>query len=224
MVALEGEPEIREHIPALTTDANPNFDPKASGGVQTAIHNVNLVLESSQAAASDPPSELPALHRVTPLIRSEILSERTGGHNVWLKLDALQPSGSFKIRGIGRVCSLAYARYGKQAHLVTSSGGNAGLAAATACKTLGLKCTVFVPTSCEDSVVKLLRQGLGAVVNIGGDAWDACDQKARELVSPNSRQFAKTVFSPYNLRRRLDARPESLVRTMTVSASKAIIR
>jgi L-serine/L-threonine ammonia-lyase len=44
-----------------------------------------------------------ALHVDTPLIESLPLG-RAAGREVWLKLDALQPAGSFKIRGIGLAC------------------------------------------------------------------------------------------------------------------------
>ena len=41
------------------------------------------------------------LHIETPLVESHAFACRTG-QRVWLKMDALQPSGSFKLRGIGR--------------------------------------------------------------------------------------------------------------------------
>jgi L-serine/L-threonine ammonia-lyase len=44
-----------------------------------------------------------ALHIQTPLVLSNALSKLTG-KNIWLKLDALQPSGSFKNRGVGFAC------------------------------------------------------------------------------------------------------------------------
>jgi hypothetical protein len=52
------------------------------------------------------------------------------GRPVWLKLDALQPSGSFKLRGVGRACETHVARGARR--FVSSSGGNAGLAVAYA--------------------------------------------------------------------------------------------
>ena len=69
------------------------------------------------------------LHVRTPLIISKPMSEVLG-RDVYLKLDALQPSGSFKLRGIGYTCQKAIAE-GANA-LVSSSGGNAGLATAYA--------------------------------------------------------------------------------------------
>jgi hypothetical protein len=81
---------------------NPNLNPSTS---ETAAENIKSVLASTvdlvePYADSKKTSEgktLPqALHVVTPLIYSEVLSKE---HDVYLKMDCLQPSGSFKIRG-----------------------------------------------------------------------------------------------------------------------------
>lgn len=176
---------------AVAWDAapNPNLDPLTSS---TALNNAQLVAEADAALNNDDlHSSLPTLHKVTPLIFSETLSRRVG-HNIWLKLDALQPSGSFKIRGVGASTIAAYKKYGSSAHIVSSSGGNAGLAAATAVKILNehqaqrgvsekLACTIFVPSSTEDAVIATLRK-LGAEVHISGDSWSEADVAARQLV------------------------------------------
>lgn len=44
------------------------------------------------------------LHLVTPLLKSRRLSDKVGA-NVWLKLENVQNSGSFKIRGLGHLCT-----------------------------------------------------------------------------------------------------------------------
>ena len=49
------------------------------------------------------------LHIETPLLESAALS--TPGQSVWLKMEALQPPGSFKIRGVGYACE-EYVRRG----------------------------------------------------------------------------------------------------------------
>ena len=49
------------------------------------------------------------LHIETPLIESRPLS-LAAGRSVWLKLDALQPCGSFKLRGVGHACEVHHAR------------------------------------------------------------------------------------------------------------------
>jgi hypothetical protein len=68
-----------------------------------------------------------SLHIDTPLLESSAMTVRAG-QSVWLKMDALQPSGSFKLRGIGHACE-HYMRGGAR-RFISSSGGNAGVAAA----------------------------------------------------------------------------------------------
>ena len=43
------------------------------------------------------------LHIETPYVESRALSERSG-RAIWLKFESAQPSGSFKLRGIGHAC------------------------------------------------------------------------------------------------------------------------
>ena len=69
------------------------------------------------------------LYIETPYVESRALSVRVR-REVWLKMEALQPCGSFKARGIAHAC-MAHQRRGAR-RFVTSSGGNAGLAAAWA--------------------------------------------------------------------------------------------
>ncbi len=118
-----------------------------------------------------------ALHIHTPLVESFPLSERTG-KRILLKMENLQPSGSFKIRGIGLLC-----QQGKNdgiSHFVSSSGGNAGYAAAYAGRKLGVQTTVFVPeTTPPDARRKIASQG--AEVKVAGSVWDEADLEARAL-------------------------------------------
>ena len=82
------------------------------------------------------------LHIETPLFASNAMATRAG-QAVWLKMEALQPSGSFKLRGVGHACE-HYALRGAR-RFVSSSGGNAGVAAAHAGRRLGVPVTVVVP-------------------------------------------------------------------------------
>jgi L-serine/L-threonine ammonia-lyase len=116
-----------------------------------------------------------ALHIRTPLVESFSLSARTG-KRILLKMENLQPVGSFKIRGIGLLCEQGK-RDGKE-HFVSSSGGNAGYAAAYAGRQLGVQTTVFVPeTTPPDSRQKIAS--LGAEVRVSGSVWDEADEVAR---------------------------------------------
>jgi threonine dehydratase len=126
-----------------------------------------------------PPGYAP-MHRVTPLIRSESLSDKTG-HNIWLNMEIDQVSGSFKPRGIGRACWKAVQKRGKDVHLVIASGGNGGLAAALSAQTLGVKCTACVHNTTAKSIIDRL-EGYGAIVNQATGGWEVVDANARRIV------------------------------------------
>ncbi|XP_053324914.1 serine dehydratase-like [Spea bombifrons] len=129
-------------------------------------------------------------HIVTPLTKSIPLSS-VAGTEVLLKLENIQPMGSFKIRGIGHYCQklskMGYTRF------VCSSGGNAGLAAAYACNKLGLPATIVVPESTGQDIVQKLKN-LGADVVMKGKVWDEADALAHHLAeAPGS-----VYVSPFN--------------------------
>ncbi|KAH8104507.1 tryptophan synthase beta subunit-like PLP-dependent enzyme [Cristinia sonorae] len=102
----------------------------------------------------------------TPLLRSPHLSERLKC-NVYLKLESLQPSQSYKYRGMSHYVRLAVQSHGSSAHLVVASGGNAGLAVAAAAKALNARCTVYLPEGASQRVLRFF-QTEGADVHIQG--------------------------------------------------------
>lgn len=115
------------------------------------------------------------LHLDTPLIASPALGE-AAGCDIWLKMDALQPSGSFKLRGVGAACE-HHARRGKQ-RFVSSSGGNAGLAVAYAGQRLSIPVSVFVPETTSQHARDLIGQ-LGAEIIVHGASWQDANARAR---------------------------------------------
>ena len=86
--------------------------------------------------------------RRTPLERSEALTARAG-REVWLKLEALQRTGAFKLRGATNAVMLA--RAGETAaggaRVVTASAGNHGLGIASAARAAGVSATIFLPAT-----------------------------------------------------------------------------
>ena len=122
------------------------------------------------------------LHLHTPQVESAALSRALGGRRVWLKLEALQPPGSFKIRGIGAACQAHLERGAKR--FVSSSGGNAGLAVAYAGRRLGLPVQVVVPTSSTARARELLAAE-GAEVTVHGDSWQEANALAQSLQGPD---------------------------------------
>ncbi|WP_175945540.1 pyridoxal-phosphate dependent enzyme [Burkholderia pyrrocinia] len=107
------------------------------------------------------------LHIPTPYIRSQIASRRLG-RTIRLKLDALQPSGSFKLRGIGAVCEARHAAGARR--FVSSSGGNAGIAVAYCGRELGVPVLVVVPESASARARELIRVE-GAELVVHGASW-----------------------------------------------------
>ncbi|SCV02793.1 LANO_0G00276g1_1 [Lachancea nothofagi CBS 11611] len=106
----------------------------------------------------------------------------------FLKYEFLQPSGSFKSRGIGNLISkkAETIKLGgtKTPHVFASSGGNAGLAAATTCKKLSIPCSVVVPQTTNSRMVERIKN-LGADVLIHGRHWKDADTHLRERVMKN---------------------------------------
>lgn len=108
---------------------------------------------------------------------------------IYLKLENLQPSGSFKSRGIGNLMVRAVestnspATSAEDVHFYSSSGGNAGLACATAAATLGRPATVIVPMITSQLMIGKLRE-LGAEVVQIGENWAAADRHLREVAIP----------------------------------------
>ncbi len=114
------------------------------------------------------------LHIETPLVRSQPLS-LLSRKQVWLKLDALQPSGSFKLRGVGALCE-DHKRKGKK-RFISSSGGNAGIAVAYSGRQLGIPVTVYVPETTTARAKQLIEQE-GATVVVHGASWQEANALA----------------------------------------------
>jgi L-serine/L-threonine ammonia-lyase len=118
------------------------------------------------------------LHIETPLLASRGLPARPGQH-LWLKMDALQPSGSFKLRGIGHACE-AYARRGAR-RFVSSSGGNAGIAAAYCGRQLGVPVLVVVPETASARARELIARE-GADIKVHGASFQEANALAQSLL------------------------------------------
>lgn len=114
------------------------------------------------------------LHVETPLIYSQSLKNKLE-KEIHFKLEALQPSGSFKIRGVGRLCQ-HYKQEGFS-QFVASSGGNAGIAVAYAGMKLNIPTTVFIPKSSHEVYVNEIKS-YGAQVIVAGEVWDDAHQAA----------------------------------------------
>jgi L-serine/L-threonine ammonia-lyase len=133
-----------------------------------------------------------ALHVRTPLIESPSLSEGWG-KQVFLKMENMQPTGSFKLRGIGRLCQTKRDEGVKR--FVSSSGGNAGYAAAYSGNKLGVSTTVFIPEGTR-AVFRQQIEAQGAEVKEEGKLWNDTDEKAKRFRDTEGAFYV----SPFNHR------------------------
>ena len=115
----------------------------------------------------------------TPLIQSLVLSQ-LNQCQVWLKMEALQPSASFKQRGISHACQ-KYFEQGAQ-RFISSSGGNAGLAVAYTGRQLSVPVTVVVPETTAQRARELIVQQ-GAEVIVHGASWTEANALAQSLLT-----------------------------------------
>lgn len=127
----------------------------------------------------------------TPLVRAPWLAHELGA-DVRFKLENVQATGSFKLRGaVNALLQLPPAR--RSRGVVAASSGNHGLAVATAAKSLQVPATVFVPTS-TPAEKRAAIAAAGAEVQVHGDDCVFTEQHAREVAMAADRPYV----SPYN--------------------------
>lgn len=112
----------------------------------------------------------------TPLVTSELLNLNLGG-KVYLKLENLQPTGSYKIRGALNKSISLKEEFGSDVSTITASSGNHGLSCAYASQLLGMKSKVYVPVT-TPQIKKNSIRALGAQLVETGATYDESFIKA----------------------------------------------
>jgi threonine dehydratase len=124
--------------------------------------------------------------RTTPIVPSEM-------PNVFLKLENLQLTHSFKLRGaFAHITSLVEAR--DRRTILTVSAGNHGQGVARAASVFKMPCTVIVPESAPKIKVEAIA-AYGVDLRLEGANYDAAEEYALDLAS-DSKKYA--FVSPYN--------------------------
>lgn len=127
----------------------------------------------------------------TPFVPSPSLSDAVGG-DVRLKLESVQATGSFKIRGAANAVARLVAARPDVTTVMTASAGNHGLAIATACARHGLRARVHLPRTAPDAKRLALRR-LGADL-VEAPTYDEAEAAARAEASDGDASF----ISPYD--------------------------
>lgn len=114
----------------------------------------------------------------TPLVEIESLSELTG-KRVYLKLESLQRSGSFKFRGaMNYLLTLSQGEASRG--VITASSGNHGLGMSLSGKLMGIKCTVVMPVSAPLTKQEKAKR-YGANLILHGTCYDEAQEYAQGL-------------------------------------------
>jgi len=144
-----------------------------------------------RAAIENAASAIAPFVRRTPCRRSLALSELVAA-DVYVKLENLQESGSFKLRGVvNKVLSLTADRSGLL--MVAASTGNHGMAFAHAVDLFGLRGKLFIPRTASRVKVDLLRRS-GIPFEMVGDNCIEAEVHAREFARTGDHVW----ISPYN--------------------------
>ncbi len=123
----------------------------------------------------------------TPLLSADL-----GGQTIWLKLEYLFPTGSYKDRGASVLISKA--RELGVARVVEDSSGNAGAAVAAYCARAGMACDIFVPASTSAAKLAQIR-ATGATLCAVEGSRTATAHAA--LAAAPSCYYASHVWNPY---------------------------
>lgn len=138
----------------------------------------------------------------------KLITDCIHASNIFLKLENLQPSGSFKSRGVGnfllsRLTALKNLpipqQQQRQAHFYCSSGGNAGLGCVHAAVTLGCAATIVVPLSTTAYTIAKLRQAGANDVLQHGASWVEANAFLTEEVLPaaaRERSHDEAIYVP----------------------------
>lgn len=127
----------------------------------------------------------------TPFLPSSWLSSIAGG-NVSLKVESVNLTGSFKIRGALNA-ALRLSDGADRRTIVTASAGNHGRALALAAEELGIPCVVFTPANAPEAKQNAIRRH-GAVLHSDCKDYDTAEKRAREYADAEGGIY----ISPYN--------------------------
>ncbi len=129
----------------------------------------------------------------TGLAYTNTVSEMSGNH-VYLKMENLQRTGSFKLRGAyNKIANLSEKE--KSKGVIASSAGNHAQGVALAATTFGIPSTIVMPKHAPLSKVNATR-GYGAKVLLHGDVYDEAYAKAKCIQEEENSTFVHPFDDP----------------------------
>jgi len=132
------------------------------------------------------------LYIQTPLLESVSLSKEMG-IPVYLKMEALQPSGSYKDRGLG-ILLKDYVNRGLNS-FITASRGHSGLSLAHAARVLNVKLKVVVPEKTSDFIKNKIKL-MGAEVVVNGADFEGAEHEAKKIATKTKATYVNPHDDP----------------------------
>jgi threonine dehydratase len=118
--------------------------------------------------------------------------DATAGQGLLLKLESLQPTGSFKVRGALN----ALAAVGPDVRVVAASAGNHGLGVAYASSLLGRHATVVVPENASRAKIAALGE-FPVALERAGQSYDEAEAYALELAAADGNYYLSGYNDPF---------------------------
>ena len=154
-----------------------------------------------RSAAEGLATRFPEAHlRPTTLLRTPDLdrtADPAGRVRVWLALECLQVTGSFKVRGALMALAEARRRLGPGARVVAASAGNHGAGVAYAARAFGLAATVVMPEGAPEAKrARVLRDG-ATLVLYPSPHYDDAEAHAKGLAESTGALFISPYDDPF---------------------------
>lgn len=130
----------------------------------------------------------------TPLKPAYTLSDKTG-RNIWLKMETMQPTGAFKIRGAANAIQ-ALSEEQRRKGVISMSTGNHGKAIAYVCRQLEMRGVICISAQVPKVKIEGMKK-LGAEVIVTGKDQDEADVGAREMAVQEGLHFISAFDDPY---------------------------
>jgi threonine synthase len=132
----------------------------------------------------------------TPLVETRRLGRELGLEHLWVKDESLNPTGSFKARGLSVAVTMAQERGFRR--LAIPTAGNAGLALAAYASAAGMAADVFCPADTPQPFVRATRL-LGARVHTVPGLITDCARLVRERAAAEGWMDVSTCKEPYRV-------------------------
>jgi threonine synthase len=135
----------------------------------------------------------------TPLLAAPRLGARYGFEELWIKEEGINPTGSFKARGLAAAVTRAVLGGGGGARrFVVPTAGNAGVALAAYATRAGVQARVYAPATTPATILAQIRAFGGDLVLLDGHIGD-CGKAARAFAAETGAVDVSTLREPYRI-------------------------